>query len=210
MTIRFAIYLTVILFVFLRGCWVYKKLSNPFKILCITMGLTFISESFSRVLIYFDKSSMAIYPIFSIVQYSCFALIFYHIFKSVTLKRFVIFTIPIMFVIDFLNTFYLQSLDKFPSNFINFMFTLVIILSIIALKQIFNEDEPLQHQASILYFSCALLIYLALILSCLGLINYFNKRDFPIQPLQLTILFSSTLFYSLVGRLFIIDSHQKK
>lgn len=202
MTIRFGIYLVIILIVFIRGCWVYKNLSNPFKILCILMGFTFLSEALSRVFIYLFKSSMYVYPVFAVIQYACFALIFHSIYTNKKLKTFTLLTIILMVGLCILNSIYLQPANEFPSNFLNIMFTLVIFLAVLYLKQAFDNEV---FSLSILYFTCTLIVYLVIVLSSLGLLNYFFSKGLNFNLVLDVIFYSGVLFYSMIGRLFLID-----
>lgn len=171
------------------------------------MGITFLSESLSRILIANLQSSMPLYHFYSLVQYVCFALVFYYIFIGKTLKKVILFSIPFILLLGILNTILLQSLNRFPTNFLILILTIFICCSLFAFKQLFeNEEQTLAKRKSIIYFSGALLIYAAVVLLNFGLTNYFIKHQIDNKISRDIIYYTTLLFYSTVGLTFKLDS----
>ncbi|RZK54209.1 MAG: hypothetical protein EOO91_16295 [Pedobacter sp.] len=204
MTTRFIVYLIIVLVVFLSGAWKFKKLSPAFKVLCLFMGITFISEVLSRVLIAKSQSSMPLYHIYSPIQYICFAIAFYYVFSNQTLKKLMVFSIPCMLIIGALNTIFLQSLNRFPTNFLILMLSIFILCSLLLFKQLFEKDEQ-ELKKSIIYFNGTLLVYSAVVLLNLGLTNYFIKHQIDNKISRDIIYYITLLFYGTIGVTFKLD-----
>ena len=171
------------------------------------MGITFLSESLSRILIANLQSSMPLYHFYSLAQYACFALIFYHVFIGSTLKKMMLFSIPVILLLGILNTVLLQSLNRFPTNFLILILAIFICCSLFVFKQLFeNEEQPLAKRKSVIYFSGALLIYAAVVLLNFGLTNYFIKHQIDNKISRDIIYYTTLLFYSTIGFAFKLDS----
>jgi hypothetical protein len=205
MTTRFIIYLVVILIASLSGALQFKKLSPAFKVLFIFMSITFLSEILSRVLIANLKSSMPLYHFYSLIQYICFALVFYHIFISQTLKKTILFSIPFVLLLGILNTILLQSLNRFPTNFLTLILSIFVCCALLFFKQLFEKEEQTIRKSTI-YFNGVLLIYATVVLLNFGLTNYFIKHQIDNKISRDIIYYATLLFYGTIGFTFKLDS----
>ncbi len=174
------------------------------------MGITFVSESLSRVLIASSQNSMPLYHLYSLVQYVCFALVFYHIFIGQILKQTVLLSIPIILLLGILNTVLLQSLNRFPTNFLILILAIFICYALLVFKQLFeNEEQALTKSKSVIYFSGALLVYAAVVLLNFGLTNYFIRHQIDNKISRDIIYYTTLLFYGTIGYTFKLDSINK-
>lgn len=206
MTVRFAVYLVLILTVSLKGFLSFKKLSQPFKVLSLFLGLTFISESLSRILILYVKNSMPVYHFYSIIQHVCFCIIFYLFILKKSTKKLIIISIPLMTILGILNTIYIQPFNRFPSNFLIIMLTIHITFCLLILKQIFEEVEYLSNKkANQLLLISSTLIYSAIVIVNFGLTNYFLNLDIDNIVGRNIVYYTSLAYYIMIGYTFTIE-----
>jgi hypothetical protein len=115
-TLRFGIYLSILLTGAIAGFIHYRKLEPEFKIITILLLITLISESITRVLAVTIRNTSPVYHFYSPIEYIGWALAFYYLAISFTLKRLILFSIVVFVILSVLNSLFLQTWLMLNSN----------------------------------------------------------------------------------------------
>jgi hypothetical protein len=211
MTLRFALYLILLLSVFIMGMIRFNKLTLPFKLLTTLIGITFVSESATRVAAHLYHNALPLYHIISIIQYIFFALIYRYIINAPGIKTFILVTIFIMTFFGIVNAFTLQPwLTVFPSYTLLPSEILYCVYALVLFRQmLLNPLTVSLTKQSIFWYNVALILYSSVIFMCDGLTNYFISHHIYNDLLGEVNAVAHYIYYLLLGFSIFINSKQK-
>jgi hypothetical protein len=196
MTLRFLIYLFLLLIISLYGVLNLKKLSTPYKILTFLIGITFLSECLSRLLIgVFHNSAPADHG-YAITEFSLIAGIYYFLFKKVLFKRLVIISIPLFVMAEIINLVYFQTVFEFPSVLLSLQELACVVFSLFYFTEMLLNpiDVPLFKQSAF-WLNTSLFSFSAIIFLCFGLMNSLIVNQIGINTLSTFIYWVNIIFY---------------
>jgi hypothetical protein len=209
MTLRFSLYLSVILIAFIIGAVRYRRLTAPFKYLTVLVGFSFLSEVTSRILAHTIKSSMPVYHIICIIHFILFSIIYHYLLKSGAVNKIIVFMIFFFTAFAIFNTIQLQSFESFPSNSILISQAIYIIYALALFLQMLAVPifVPLSKQ-SVFWLNISVLVFSSTIFFNLGLINYFHRHDINTKLLDTIIYIVSLSFYGFFGIALLLDNKE--
>lgn len=213
MSLRFVIYLLVLIVNILIGLVRFKKLTRPVKVLAFLLIATFLSESISRILVYRIQNSMPTNHIFAVIEYCGYAYIFSVLIANPFITKLIRYSIFPVVILAIGNTLFFQDIYHFPSNILLLTHGLFLLFSLLLFKQIFEGsfEQNLFYQTEFWYAS-ALLIFSSVVYLSFGLRNYFMLMGASTNLLDSFIYIINMIFYSLTALILILDrekSHQK-
>jgi hypothetical protein len=177
MTPRFVLYLGLLLIVALAGTINLKKLSMPFRLLTLLIGITFLSEVLSRKLAVSIQNSNPVYHFFGFIEYSLLAFLYIKLLSSKIMKKWVLISIPVMIVISMLNTLFFQTFTSFPSYVLIVSYGLLSILSLVLFIQITEYPSSLNIlRLEVFWLNTIILFYCSSGFITLAFHNYMNRH----------------------------------
>ncbi|MBK0379951.1 hypothetical protein [Mucilaginibacter segetis] len=207
MSIRFFIYLLLLLAVFTYGMLNFKRLSIPFKILTFFLGLTFLSETISRIAILLYRNSAPVDHIFAVTEYIMVAMIYYRLSTDKTFKRFLLFSIPVFIILAIFSMLLYQGILEFPSVLLSIQEVAFVIFSLLYFKEmLLNPISISLKKQSAFWFNTAFFLFSSVIFLCFGLMNSFIKSKLGTTFLDTFVYTLNIIFYCTIGLSLIIES----
>ena len=210
MTTRFIVYLILLLSVFVTGIWGFKKVSKPYGLLTFLIGITFISECVSRILILTIKSSIPVYHFLAPIEFLALSGVFFYLFTSKSTKQVIIWIAVIMFIISVLDTLFYETLFVFPAKYLllsNFFYLLYCLLGF--KQMLLSPIQVTLYKQSFFWLNTALLIYTCTIFLNFGLHDYLINIKVGTVLLNTIIYIVNIIFYTLLGVAIITDKQRK-
>jgi hypothetical protein len=200
MTIRFLLYLVLLVYLLVLGLIRFKRLTQPFQILIILIACTLISEIISRILIFEFKNSSPVYHVFNIINFTGYALIYYFLLQSKLSRKIILALIAGAVCFSIFNTIFLQNLWSFPSNFLLILCFLNIYCSLLLFRQMLNDNvETDILRQSIFWFNCAVLLFYTAIFLNWSFYNYLVRNRFNTKIISTIMYYLNILYYIVVG-----------
>jgi hypothetical protein len=201
MRITSIIYYFLLSVVIIIGIVRYKKLTIPYKILLLYVGITLILEVLSVIWANIYQNNMPIMHISSCSEFLLTALVFYYLFKNRLIKRIISISIAVIILFFIFNSIILQPYtNKFPSNAILVSEIFYVILSLMIFKQMLQY--PLQiniTSQSIFWYNTAILFFSTTAFLNFGLVNYVVKHHLNPAISYNCGFVLNMIFYSLIG-----------
>lgn len=173
---RFLFYLILIASGFIYGLANLSKLNLHIKILVFYLGAILISESSTRVMVYYENNCMPIYHILIPIQF-----IFFGCFYTLLLRkksRLILSITFLAFIASILNSIYFQSLNTFPTFSFLFLSLFVVSLTLFHFKKTSNlVQTPLISQLPEFWINTSELLFFSLCLFYFGFKNLFHFND---------------------------------
>ena len=200
MTLRFVLYLLLLVVVFVIGALQYKKRSAPFQALTLLVGVTVVSESLGRCLTYRNGNSMPVYHIYIILLYLFYAWIYRELSTSPAIKKAILISAPVFVVLSIVNSLYYQSVKQFPSNMLLIACVLIIVLSLLIYRQMlsFPIEESLFRQP-VFWLNTGTLFFFTTTFLFWSFFNYFIRQKLNLTLLTDMIYLSNIIYYVVLG-----------
>jgi hypothetical protein len=200
MTTRFFYYLILIFLVFIIGLIKFKRVGIAYKILTLLIGVTFLSECISRVLIIKIHNSIPVYHFFSPVEFIGFSCVYYYLIKNSNIRNAILCIMAVMLLGSVIDTLFFETLMVFPSKYLLVCEILYLLYSLLGFRQMLLSpvQTPLYKQ-SLFWLNTAFLIYTSTIFLSFGLHDYFIKHHVSTKTLNTLIYVVNIIFYSLLG-----------
>lgn len=206
MTPRFKIYLALVFLVFLLGVVRYKKLSTPFRILTVLIGITIVSEITSRILINYIHNSSPAYHFFIPIQFVLLFTIYGYLIESFKNKAFLAVASVLFVVLCFINFSFLQGFLLFPSNVLLLSSVVFIILSLLIFHQMFNSvDQESLFIKSVFWFNCAILLFFTVTFLFWSFYNYLLRHKISTRPFATFIYYVNIVYYLMLACALALD-----
>jgi len=180
MSSRAAIYCVLLFLVSLVGIIRYRRLSLPFKILTWSVIMTFLTFLLDRYFVKKFHTNAPMEHVQDLEEYVFYAVIYYYLFKNVTIKKVTILSLVIVVVFFPINAIFFQPfLTTFPTNIDILAQTFYAIFSLLLFKEMLDYSVKMNivNQA-VFWFNTAMLFYATTAFFLLGLTNYFSGSTF--------------------------------
>ncbi|MBV8389748.1 MAG: hypothetical protein JO080_08115 [Mucilaginibacter sp.] len=155
----------------------FKKLTMPFKILIVWLAIDFLLDASNSWIISKYKNNARLSNVLCIGEYIFYVVIYYYLFRSKIIRRFILVSIGLFLVFFFINALFLQPFTSvFPTNAIMTAEILYVLLAILLFKQMLQY--PLQvniMKQSVFWFNTAILFFSTTMFLNLSLMNYYRK-----------------------------------
>ena len=195
MSLRFIIYLVVILLGILQGVILFKKLNPSFKGLVILLIIVFLSEISGRLLILLNNCSFPVYHLLIPFELALYAVIYSNLFIKHKISRLIIIWLAIFFATySCFNSLTFETIYTFPS----FGFTLLSFFVLICvLYQFYLMIEipvltSIWHQP-IFWFNTGNLIFYCTTFLIFSVFNPLLKTNQIIPEWAFTIIFVANI-----------------
>lgn len=173
MVVLGTIYLIFLFLVVMTGIVRFKRADLPFKILIIFLGVTFVQEIAIRMVGHLmHKNNSFLYHIISPIEFLVFTYIYYS-YLTGNIRRLPLFLIPPVLLFALVNSFYIQSVGMFPSNFLLLIQLIYCVYGFLGLRQLLFKPSGLSlYKHSLFWLSMALVIFATTLFVYFGLLNY--------------------------------------
>jgi hypothetical protein len=138
-TPRFILYLIFLLVILVYGLVNFRKLQSPYKILVILLSLTLISESITRILAYKINNSNINYHFFAPLQLITISGVYILLLK----KKWMGVILSVIFMLNILNSIFLQDLFVFPSNALMINSFFIVFLCLLNMYQLLQNPSEM-------------------------------------------------------------------
>jgi hypothetical protein len=200
MTLRFALYLLLLVVVFVIGVLQYKKRPAPFQALTLLVGVTVVSEILGRCMTYWTRNSSPVYHVYIILLYLFYAWIYRELSTSPAVKKAILISAPVFVALSFVNSLYYQSVKQFPSNMLLIACVLIIFLSLLIYRQMlsFPIEESLFRQP-VFWLNTGTLFFFTTTFLFWSFFNYFIRQKLNLTLLTDMIYLSNIIYYVVLG-----------
>jgi hypothetical protein len=200
MSVSFALYLVLLAVVFAIGLLRFRQRSAAFKVLTLLIGVTFVSEVITRLLIEMTKNSSPVYHVYVIVLYFCYAWIYRELSSDPRLKKAIVISAAVFLLLSITNTIFYEHILQFPSNIFMIACVAIVILSLLIYRQMFNYpiEESLFRQP-VFWLNTATLFFYTTTFFLLSFINYFIRQKLDTTLLVNMIYVANIVYYMTLG-----------
>ncbi len=170
------IYLLSLLFASVCSISRFKKTDKASRILSILISCAFINESAAYLLAKIYHNNLALYNIYSLVEFGLLSLYFNYMI-DVFIKKNIGFYVGIAGILmGILDLIFLQHLDSFNSYFLLFEALSVIGMSLFAFfRLLLKHDSLTLYKYPHFWFISILLFFWSITFLCWGLYDYINQ-----------------------------------
>jgi hypothetical protein len=206
-TLRYSIYLSLILAGIIIGLARSKKLSPPFMILLLFLATTLASEIGSRIFAYTIRNSSPVYHFYVLLSASILSLLYFTVLKDYRKLVFLLYFLFVSFSV--INSVFFQDLMKLPSNAIIASDILYIIYCLLLYKYLLDQRSTVYR--SIISLNTIIMIYFSLQLFTWGFYNYLLKNHLNSKLISDIGYWINLAFYgSLAVLLIVVSPKQEK
>ena len=211
MTLRFYLYLFLLLVVTIIGFSKFKKLAKPFKYLAITVSCVFLSELLSRLAIYFYGFSTPVYHILCFLLYFGYSRVYLYYIPESLLSKIIKYSVFVIFVFSALNIIFLQNFFSVPTYMIVLVHILFIAFSLnYFIRLIINQDDNDLFKDNLFLFNSVFLVYCSTFLLTWPFYNVFLKSNVSIKILDTINYINNILYYFMVGVCLFLNGRKQK
>jgi len=210
MTAQYISYYILLLIVFVIGVVRYKRLTIPFKVLTVLMGLTLLLEIIAKICAIRYRKNAPVIHITSLVEVIFYSLTYYYLFKNKAIKTSILVTIVLITIFAFINSLWLQPYySDFPSNLVITSEILYTIFSLLLFKQMLLYPLPINiTKQSVFWYNTAMLLFSTTTFLNLGLINYYVKHHLNDRIIFDFYFGINMIFYALIGISILINNNK--
>jgi hypothetical protein len=194
MTLKFGIYLSLILLAAIIGFIRFRHLSIPLKGLTLLLGCTFISETVSRILGKIIKNSNPVYHFYSPIEAIGLGFILYHISASHLNRKLVVAGLSCIFLFSIINSLFIQTFMTFNSNVDLFKMPLCVLLAVLIFLEIFTRSTFTRNEILVLV---AIIIFNSLSFFFIVAHNYLVEKGISTKSIGSIHYFSNIIYYTL-------------
>lgn len=174
---------------------VFKKVTTPFKFLCLLISITTVSEIIAKWLSYYKHNNSLVYHIFVPVEFILYCCVF-----SVLYTRklnFIIKNAIFIIVVELINTLFYQNVNTSNTNVILLESTMIVIYIFRLFQKIVlaNEMNDIK-KSSLFWFGCGGLFYYSCSILIWGFHTYMisSLRNPPKVIYELLLILSCGLY----------------
>jgi hypothetical protein len=206
------LYYTILITVTLFGAANYKKLTVPFRLLTILVGISLISEITLQVCAKLFHNNLPVFSIIGIYENVFYMAIFYRVFKNKTVKIIIFSMAIIVPVCIVVNAFTFQPyMSMFPSNVVFVSNIIYTILTMLLYRELLlNSTQISIFKQGVFWFNTALLFFSVTLFFHLGIVNYLIKHKRHSGILIHLDMVANILFYGILGYAIYLNTKEKK
>lgn len=196
MTIRFTIYLIILLIGVLIGTAKSKTLAVPMRLLTVLLIITFSSEVISRILAYRINNSSPIYHFLLPIQYLLLARIYTILLNKQSIAQFQTISILLLIIFSIINTIFIQTIFVLPTNALVVESVLILIQVCLLFNKILDQANtvPLLKRSDF-WFNCGNLFFNSGTFLFWIFHNYFLKQNTLISELYFVLWLLNIIMY---------------
>jgi hypothetical protein len=200
MSLSFALYLVLLAVVFAIGLLRFRQRTTPFKALTLLVGVTFVSEVLTRLLIEMTKNSSPVYHVYVIVLYFFYAWIYRELSSDPRLKKAIVVSAAVFLLLSITNSIFYQPLRQFPSNMLMIACVLLVMLSLMMYRQMFNYPiEQNLFRQPVFWLNTGTLFFFTTTFLFWSFFNYFIRQKLDTTLLINMVYVSNILYYMTLG-----------
>jgi len=156
----------------------FRKLTMPFKVLAIWLVIDFLLDASNSWVISTYKNNARLSHMLCILEFNFYAVVYYILFRSKYIKRFIVITIFLFLVFFLINAMYLQPFVRvFPTNAIMVEEILYVLFAILLFKQMLQYPVQVNiTKQSVFWFNTAILFFSTTMFLNLALMNYIGEH----------------------------------
>lgn len=189
----------------------FKIIDLPSRILCLLLGLTFISELTAFAAAKKYGNNLPVYAVFSIVQLVLVALYFNFTIDVFSKKNIGLYIGGLGIVVGILNSMFLQPVNTFNSNFLFFEGLCIIAMALFSFFRLLLMNDDLRlHQYPHFWFGVILVLFWSVTFLNWGLYDYYSiKFKNEVWKIGTSILVVNVFTYMAIGINFLIYHKMK-
>ncbi len=155
----------------------YKKLDKAFRILLFFFVLCIGFEIMSTTTNKFFNSSMPGLHLYTIVRFLFFSVVFYHHFRSVSMRRVVVLNAIVAFLVAVADASLVSGILHTNTLSLSYIFSSLVVYTLIYVYQVFRYDtSPKEQYDPMFWFAITVLIFFADNLLYFGFREYLLKH----------------------------------
>ncbi len=189
------------------------KADPPFRWLALLVIITVVSECIAKYLGYKYGNNSIDYHIFTPIEYFFYANIFYRFFKHKKWSVFLISSVVLLVLLEFLNTKYLQSLQEDNTNIMMLENILLVFLSLMLFVNIRTSHTSKNILLEgVFWFNSIVLIYYTFNILITGFqgLKVYQFKDPPMVIYEINLLLSAILYLIYALAIILNVMHKRK
>jgi len=188
----------------------FKKLTMPFKILAIWLLLDFLLDASNSWFISTYQNNARLSHVLCILEFNFYAIVYYILFRSERIKKFILITIVLFFIFFLVNALYLQSFVKvFPTNVIMTGEILYVLFAVLLFKQMLQYPVQVNIvKQSVFWFNTAILFFSTTMFLNLALMNYIGEHHIR-SEIVLYFWYTIDIIFALLSGIAIITDKKE-
>lgn len=191
----------------------FHKAAPPFRWLAVLIIITLASEFTAKYLSDRFGNNSIVYHIFTPIEYFFYANIFYRFFKRKKWNGFLISSVAVLILLEFLNTKFLQSIHVDNTNIMIFENILLVFLSLmlfVSIRTSHNSENILLE--GVFWFNSMVLIYYTfnILISGFHSFEVYQFHNPPMVIYQINLLMSALLYLVYTLSIVLNVVHQRK
>lgn len=191
----------------------FLKADPPFRWLAILVIITLVSEYIAKYLGDKYGNNSIVYHIFTPIEYFFYVNIFYRFFEKKKWNRFLISSIVLLILLEFLNTKYLQSLQEDNTNIMMLENILLVFLSLMLFVNIRTSHTSKNILLEgVFWFNSIVLIYYTFNILITGFqgLKVYQFKDPPMVIYEINLLLSAILYLIYALAIILNVMHKRK
>ncbi len=210
-----SIYYSSLIFAACMCLLLFYKADPPFRWLALLVIITLVSECNAIFLAEKFNNNSIEYHVFTPIEYFFYANIFSRFFKNKKWNVYLIVSVVVLVILEFLNTKYNQPLDKDNTNIMFIENILLVFLSLmlfVNIRTLHQSDNILLE--GVFWFNSMVLIYYTFNILITGFHSFkvYQFKDPPMDIYDINLLLSALLYlvYTLAIILNVVHKRKSK
>lgn len=175
----------------------FHKSEAPFRWLALLIIITLASECVAKYMSDRYSNNSIVYHIFTPIEYFFYANIFFRFFKKRKWSGFLVSSVALLILLEFLNTNYLQSIQVDNTNIMMVENILLVFLSLmlfVSIRASHNSENILLE--GVFWFNSMVLIYYTfnILISGFHSLEVYLFQNPPMVIYQINLLLSALLY----------------
>lgn len=195
MSLRFTLYILLVLIAALYGIYNYKDLSKPFRLLVVLMVCVFLSECYGRLLVYRYATSIPAYHLLILAQMILYPYIYFTALPAgKRLKAVILVLMGIGCGFSVWNSMFLQTFFVFPSYSIFLLSLITVFLALLGFY--FMLQQPVDRSPAkdpLFWFSLGNLFFYCITFFMFGFFTPFIKRSGGLPEWGFIFIFTANM-----------------
>jgi len=196
----------------LTGIFRLKKLSMPFRLLVIWLITDLLFYPLNKICIATYKNNALLEHVQCMLQYSAYAIIYYHLFINPRIKQIALYSIPIVVILSIIDGCFFEHFTKiFPTYMIMLEEILYVVFAILLFKQMLQYPVKVNIiKQSIFWLNTGVLFFATTMFLTLSLMNYTARYHKEEIILILYFWYSIDIIFSLLLLVAILNDNNDR
>lgn len=204
------LYYLIVFVVALIGFIRFKHHSPPYQLLIILLTIAFINDVGGKFMAAKQHNNLPLAHLYALIEYFFITIIYSKILVGRARRVIVAAIIPVA-IFAVINSFYLQGINRFPSNFLLVCELVYMIYSFLSFKQmLLNPIQEALHTQSLFWLNLAQIIFSTTLFIYFGTLNYVISHHINDAPLYLLVLVVNIVYVLLLAAAILKDKKEKE